>query len=101
LAERAKCLRDISKAEAKRFDDLWSGGQNKILGLDGKIKYTRELGYNCDDATCFEGPLTNTTYIKQKTAAARQQSRRYTEASHTNSLTMKVKDSCHQSMGDI
>jgi hypothetical protein len=40
LAKREKCLRDISKAEAKRFDDLWNGGQNKILGLDGKIKYT-------------------------------------------------------------
>jgi hypothetical protein len=36
LAERAKCLRDMSKAEAKRFDDLWSGGQNKILSLNGK-----------------------------------------------------------------
>jgi thymidylate synthase len=26
LAEKAKCLRDISKAEVKRFDDLWNGG---------------------------------------------------------------------------
>jgi hypothetical protein len=51
LAEKAKCLRDMSKTEAKRFDDLWNGGQNKILDLDGKIKYTRGLGYNCDDAT--------------------------------------------------
>jgi hypothetical protein len=57
LVERAKYLRDISKAEIKRFDDLWSGGQNKILGMDGKIKYIRELGYNCDDAACFEGSL--------------------------------------------
>jgi Reverse transcriptase (RNA-dependent DNA polymerase) len=57
LAKRAKCLRDMSKAEAKRFDDLWSGGQNKVLGLDGKIKYTRELGYNCDNATCSEESL--------------------------------------------
>jgi hypothetical protein len=57
LAKKAKCLRDISKAEAKRFDDLWSGGQNKILGLDGKIKYSRGLGYNCDDAAYFEGSL--------------------------------------------
>jgi hypothetical protein len=40
LAKKAKCLRDISKAEAKRFDELWNGGQNKVLGLDGKIKYT-------------------------------------------------------------
>jgi hypothetical protein len=57
LAERAKCLRDMSKVEAKRFDSLWSGSQNKILGLDGKIKYTRGLGYNCDDAACLEGSL--------------------------------------------
>jgi hypothetical protein len=57
LAERAKSLRDISKAEARRFDDFWSGGQNKILGLDGKMKYTRVLGYNCDDAAYFEGSL--------------------------------------------
>jgi hypothetical protein len=55
LAKKAKCLRDITKAEAKRFDELWNGGQNKVLGLDGKIKYTRGLGYNCDDAACFEG----------------------------------------------
>jgi Reverse transcriptase (RNA-dependent DNA polymerase) len=47
----------MSKAEAKHFDDLWSDGQNKILGLDGKVKYTRGLGYNCDDATCFERSL--------------------------------------------
>jgi hypothetical protein len=57
LAKRAKCLRDISTIEAKRFDDLWSGGQNKILGLDGKVKYTRGLGYSCDDAACFERSL--------------------------------------------
>jgi hypothetical protein len=57
LAKRAKCLRDIFKAESKRFDDLWNGDQNKILDLDGKIKYTRGLGYNCDDATCFEESL--------------------------------------------
>jgi hypothetical protein len=57
LAKRAKCLRDMSKAEAKRFSDLWNGSQNKVLGLDGKIKYTRGLGYNCDDAACFEGSL--------------------------------------------
>jgi hypothetical protein len=56
-SKRAKCLRDISKTEAKRFDDLWSGGQNKILGLDGKVKYTRGLGYNCDDAACSEESL--------------------------------------------
>jgi hypothetical protein len=40
LAKRAKCLRDMFKVETKRFNDLWSGGQNKVLGLDGKIKYT-------------------------------------------------------------
>jgi hypothetical protein len=57
LAKKAKCLRDMSKTEAKRFNDLWNGGQNKVLGLDGKIKYTRGLGYNCDDATCLEGSL--------------------------------------------
>jgi hypothetical protein len=57
LAEREKYPRDMSKAEAKRFDDLWSGSQNKVLGLDGKVKYTRALGYNCDDTTCFEGSL--------------------------------------------
>jgi hypothetical protein len=57
LAEKTKCLRDMSKVEAKRFDDLWSGGQNKILDLNGKIKYTRGLGYNCDDAACIEGSL--------------------------------------------
>jgi hypothetical protein len=57
LAKRAKCLRDISKIEAKRFDELWSGGQNKIIGLDGKIRYTRGLGYNGDDAACSEGSL--------------------------------------------
>jgi hypothetical protein len=57
LAKRAKCLRDISKTEAKRFDELWSGGQNKILGLDGKVKYTRGLSYNCDDTTCSEESL--------------------------------------------
>jgi hypothetical protein len=34
-----------------------SGSQNKILGLDGKVKYTRGLGYNCDDTSCFEGSL--------------------------------------------
>jgi hypothetical protein len=27
------------------------------MGLDGKIKYTRGLGYNLDDAACFEGSL--------------------------------------------
>jgi hypothetical protein len=64
LAKRAKCLRDISKAEAKRFDDLWNSGQNKVLGLDGKIKYTRGLGYNCDEAACFEGSL-NERRIKE------------------------------------
>jgi hypothetical protein len=58
LAKKAKCLRDISKAEAKRFDELWNGGQNKVIGPDGKIKYTRGLGYNCDDAACFEGCAT-------------------------------------------
>jgi hypothetical protein len=47
----------MSKAETKRFDDIWSGSQNKILGLDGKVKYTRGLGYNCDDTTYFEGSL--------------------------------------------
>jgi Reverse transcriptase (RNA-dependent DNA polymerase) len=57
LAKRAKCLRDISKTEAKCFNELWSGGQNKILGLDGKVKYTRGLGYNCDDTTCSEESL--------------------------------------------
>jgi hypothetical protein len=57
LAEKAKCLRDISKAETKRFDDLWNGGQNKILVSNGKVKYTRGLGYNCDDAACLEGSL--------------------------------------------
>jgi hypothetical protein len=57
LAKRAKCLRDISKAEAKRFDDLWNCGQNKILGLDGKVKYTRGLGYKCDNTAYFEGSL--------------------------------------------
>jgi hypothetical protein len=57
LAEKAKCLRDISKAEAKRFDDLWSSSQNKVLGLNGEVKYTRGLGYNCDDAACFEESL--------------------------------------------
>jgi hypothetical protein len=55
LAEKEKCLRDMSKTEAKRFDDLWSGSQNKIMGLDGKVKYTRGLGY--DDSACFEGSL--------------------------------------------
>jgi hypothetical protein len=55
LAEKAKYLRDISRAEAKRLGDLWNGGQNKIVGPDGKIKYTRGLGYKLDDATCFEG----------------------------------------------
>jgi hypothetical protein len=57
LVEKTKCQRDMSKTEAKRFDDLWSGGQNKILGLDGKIKYIRGLGYNYDDAACFERSL--------------------------------------------
>jgi hypothetical protein len=57
LAKKVKWLRDMSKAEAKRFNDLWNGSQNKVLGLDGKIKYTRGLGYNCDDAVCFEGSL--------------------------------------------
>jgi hypothetical protein len=57
LAKKVKCLRDMSKAEAKGFDDLWSGGQNKILGLDGKIKYTRELGYNYDNTACSEKSL--------------------------------------------
>jgi hypothetical protein len=57
LAKKAKCLRDMSKTEAKHFDDLWSGSQNKILGLDGKVKYTRGLDYNCDDAACSEGSL--------------------------------------------
>jgi hypothetical protein len=55
----------MSKAEAKRFDDLWSGGQNKVLGLDGKIKYTRGLGYNCDDATCFEESLNESHQIRE------------------------------------
>jgi hypothetical protein len=54
LAKKAKCLRDISKAEAKHFDDLWNNGQNKIMGPDGKIKYTRGLCYNPNDAACFE-----------------------------------------------
>jgi hypothetical protein len=57
LAERAKYLRDISKAEAKCFDDLWNSDQNKIMGLNGKMKYTRRLSYNYDDAACFEGSL--------------------------------------------
>jgi hypothetical protein len=57
LVKRVKCLRDISKAEAKRFDNLWNGGQNKILGVGGKIKYTQGLGYNCDDTTCFKESL--------------------------------------------
>jgi hypothetical protein len=47
----------MSKAESKRFDDLWSDDRNKILGLDGKVKYTRELDYNYDDVACFEGSL--------------------------------------------
>jgi hypothetical protein len=54
LAKKAKYLRDISRTEVKRFDDLWNGGQNKIVGLNGKMKYTRGLGYRLDDAACFE-----------------------------------------------
>jgi hypothetical protein len=55
LAEKAKCLKDISRAEVKRFDNLWNDGQNKIIGPDSKIKYTRELSYKLDDAAYFMG----------------------------------------------
>jgi hypothetical protein len=55
LAEKVKCLRDITRAESKHFDDLWNDGQNKIMGPDGKMKYTRGLGYKLDDASSFEG----------------------------------------------
>jgi hypothetical protein len=38
LAERAKCLRNMTRAEARRFDDLWNGGQNKFMGPYGKMR---------------------------------------------------------------
>jgi hypothetical protein len=55
LAERAKCLRNMTRAEARRFDDLWNGGQNKIMGSNGKMRHTRWLGYKLDNTACFEG----------------------------------------------
>jgi hypothetical protein len=57
LVERAKCLRDITRMEARRFDDLWNGGQNKIMGPDGNMRYTQGLSYKLNDASCFERSL--------------------------------------------
>jgi hypothetical protein len=61
---------DFSRVNTKRFDDLWNGGQNKILDLVGKIKYTQGLEYNCDYATCFKGSLTSATYTEQEKTVA-------------------------------
>jgi hypothetical protein len=64
LAKRIKCLRDISKAEAKRFDDLWNGGQNKILDLDGKIRYTRGWVTTVMTQRASRSPSMNIVHLK-------------------------------------
>jgi hypothetical protein len=52
--EKVKCLRDISRAEAKRFNNLWNDGYNKIMGLDDKMKFTRGLDYNHDEHHSYQ-----------------------------------------------
>jgi hypothetical protein len=53
LAQRTNCLKDISKAEVKAFARLWNNLRKMIMGPDGKIKNTRELGYESDDDSRF------------------------------------------------
>jgi hypothetical protein len=64
LAEKTKCLKDISRAKAKLFDDLWNDAQNKIMGLNGKMNYTRELVITLMTQHASRAPLINTTHVK-------------------------------------
>jgi hypothetical protein len=73
LAEKVKCLRDISRAEVKRFDDLWNSGQNKVMGLDGKISIPEGWVTTMTTQHAVRGPLTSTNHIKQRRVIVWQQ----------------------------
>ena len=49
LVNNAKLLNNISKRDMKRFEKLWSGSMQTVMGLDGTMKKTRGLGYNSGD----------------------------------------------------
>jgi hypothetical protein len=46
LVERTGCPKKISKSRMDRFNKLWSGSDQRVMGLDGNLRYTRGLGYS-------------------------------------------------------
>jgi hypothetical protein len=66
LVERTGCPKTIYKSRMDRFNKLWSGSDQRVMGLDGNLRYTRGLGYE------GEGILENSSL-----AEYRSQSRQF------------------------
>jgi hypothetical protein len=48
LAKKAKLPKSIPRSQMENFEKLWRGSFKQVMGLDGKMKSSRGLGYESD-----------------------------------------------------
>jgi hypothetical protein len=48
LAKKAKLPKSILRLQMENFKKLWRGSFKQVMGLDGRMKSSRSLGYESD-----------------------------------------------------